>query len=51
MNDQSVHNVLVQYLMENANLRIANEDLKARLAELEKQVGGDKDGISEANMA
>lgn len=51
MNDQSVHNVLVQYLMENANLRIANEDLKARVAELEKQQGGDEGGVPETNMA
>lgn len=51
MNDQSVHNVLVQYLMENANLRIANEDLKARIAELEKEQGGEDDGVSKTNMA
>lgn len=37
MNEQTLNNVLTQYVIENANLKIKVEELKQKIAELEKE--------------
>lgn len=51
MNEQSVNNVFMQYVIENANLKIAIEDYKQKVAELEKQLEDDSSGVPKTNMA
>lgn len=37
MDEQAINKVLTQYVIENANLKIAVEELKQKLAALEKE--------------
>ena len=44
MNEQAVNKVLTQYVVENANLKIAVEELKQEIAALEKEKEEKKEG-------
>ena len=51
--NQAIHNVLSNYVIENANLKIAIEEQKQLIMDLEKQLeeATKEDGVSKTNMA
>lgn len=44
MDNQPINNVFTQYVIENANLKIAVEELKQKIAALEKEKEEKKEG-------